>query len=92
MKRSKIRPKNLFSQRIVIKIKSRNIMRDRLVSGTHLLKPSAIMMTQGFAHREAYQTRAIALFVVPLIAELIELRFSDEREPASKAFAILERT
>jgi hypothetical protein len=47
-------------------------------------------MPQGFADGEASKSGTVALFSIPLIAELVELGFGDGGEPAAKAVAILK--
>src|SRR5215510_12392924 len=89
MKRSKISPKDFFTERIVVEIKFTHIRRHGFVTGPHLLKPDSVVATQRFTNRKARQTSAIALVGVPLIAQLVELDFSDGGKPASKTVAIL---
>src|SRR5262245_11938295 len=89
MKRSKISPKDFFTERIVVEIKFTHIRRHGFVTGPHLLKPDSVVATQRFTDRKARQTSAVALVGVPLIAQLIELDFSDSGKPASKTVAIL---
>src|SRR6202008_1509624 len=79
-----------FAERVVVQVETLNIRRHSLVSRPHLLKPDTIVMPQCFAHCEARQSGTIALFHIPLIAELIELRFGNRRKPAAKAVAILK--
>jgi hypothetical protein len=89
MKRAKVSPKNFFSQRVVIQIEFADIGSDRLVTRSHLLKPGAVMTPQGFTHGKPRQARAITLFGIPLVAQLVKLELGDGGEPATKAVTIL---
>src|SRR5260370_21735886 len=91
MEGGKVCAKDFLAKRVLVENKAGCIRRHGFIAWPHFLKPDPIVTTQRFAHREPHQSGAIALFSLPLTAQLIKLSFSDRGEPTPKVVAILKR-